>query len=229
MGARKADTALNWTDDPAAAELLVRDPMALMIGFLLDQQVAMEVAFGAPEKLRQRLGGTLEARKIAAMDEAELVEAFLARPPLHRYPASMARRTRALARQIVDDYGGDPARIWSTAADAAEVSKRIARLPGFSANKARVIIGTLAKRLATPIPGWEEYAPDWFSLVDVDSKTALLQYRDIKRAAKAAGNWPPGKDSERKPRKKKPAASKPTAKKPAARKPSTRRPAARKR
>jgi len=224
MGARKADTALNWTDDPAAAELLVRDPMALMVGFLLDQQVAMEVAFGAPEKLRQRLGGTLDARKIAAMDEAELVEAFLARPPLHRYPASMARRTRALARQIVDDYGGDPARIWSTAADAAEVSKRIARLPGFSANKARVIIGTLAKRLAVPVPGWEEYAPDWFSLADVDSKTALLKYRDIKRAAKAAGNWPPGKDSERNPRKKKPAA-----KKPAARKPTTRKPAARKR
>src|ERR1700682_217002 len=150
MGARKADTALNWTDDPAAAELLVRDPMALMVGFLLDQQVAMEVAFGAPEKLRQRLGSTTHARHNSAIDAAPAGWCLLCPPT---------------------------APIWRTAADAAEVSKRIARLPGFSANKARVIIGTLAKRLAVPVPGWEEYAPDWFSLADVDSKTALLQYR----------------------------------------------------
>jgi uncharacterized HhH-GPD family protein len=218
MSARKGDAALHWTDDKAAAELLARDPMALLIGFLLDQQVPMEWAFGAPELLRRRLGGTLDARKIAAMDEAELVEAFLVRPPLHRYPASMARRTHALARQIVEGYEGDPARIWTTAADAAEVSKRIARLPGFSANKARVIIGTLAKRLGGPIPGWEEYAPDWFSLADVDSKAALLKYRDIKRAAKASGNWPPGKSAERKATAKKRAPKTPAARKPAARK-----------
>jgi uncharacterized HhH-GPD family protein len=180
--------------------------MALLVGFLLDQQVPMEWAFGAPEKLRQRLGGKLDARKIAAIDELALVEAFVRKPPLHRYPASMARRTQALAKQIVEDYGGDPARIWTTAADATEVSKRIAKLPGFSANKAAVIIGSLAKRLAMPIPGWERYSPSWFSLADVDSHAALLKYRDIKRAAKAAGNWPPGA-----------AAKKTTAKKPAAR------------
>ena len=206
MGARKADAALAWTDDRDAAKLLAKDPMALLVGFLLDQQVPMEWAFGAPEKLRQRLGGKLDARKIAAIDELALVEAFVRKPPLHRYPASMARRTQALAKQIVEDYGGDPARIWTTAADATEVSKRIAKLPGFSANKAAVIIGSLAKRLAMPIPGWERYSPSWFSLADVDSHAALLKYRDIKRAAKAAGNWPPGA-----------AAQKTTAKKPAAR------------
>ncbi len=206
MGARKADAALAWTDDRDAAKLLAKDPMALLVGFLLDQQVPMEWAFGAPEKLRQRLGGKLDARKIAAIDELALVEAFVRKPPLHRYPASMARRTQALAKQIVEDYGGDPARIWTTAADATEVSKRIAKLPGFSANKAAVIIGSLAKRLAMPIQCWEKYSPSWFSLADVDSHAALLKYRDIKRAAKAAGNWPPGA-----------AAKKTTAKKPAAR------------
>jgi uncharacterized HhH-GPD family protein len=218
MATDQADAALSWTDDRAAAELLARDPMALLIGFLLDQQVTMEWAFGAPELLRRRVGGTLDAGKISALDSEELVQAFLARPPLHRYPASMARRTHALARQIVDEYGGDPSRIWSTAADAAEVSQRIARLPGFSATKARVIIGTLAKRLATPIPGWEKYAPDWFSLADVDSKAALLKYRDIKRAAKASGNWPPGKGDDSKAAPRKPAAKKWTARKPTARK-----------
>ena len=212
MGARKADAALAWTDDRDAAKLLAKDPMALLVGFLLDQQVPMEWAFGAPEKLRQRLGGKLDARKIAAIDELALVEAFVRKPPLHRYPASMARRTQALAKQIVEDYGGDPARIWTTAADATEVSKRIAKLPGFSANKAAVIIGSLAKRLAMPIPGWERYSPSWFSLADVDSHAALLKYRDIKRAAKAAGNWPPGA-----------AAQKTTAKKPAARAKAARR------
>jgi uncharacterized HhH-GPD family protein len=203
MGAKKADAALAWTDDKDAAKLLAKDPMALLIGFLLDQQVPMEWAFGAPEKLRQRLGGKLDAKEIAAMDELALVEAFVAKPPLHRYPAAMARRTQKLAQQIVEEYGGDPARIWTTAADATEVSKRIAKLPGFSANKAGVIIGSLAKRLATPIAGWEKYSPSWFSLADVDSAAALVKYRGIKRAAKASGNWPPGKKAAAK---KKPAA-----------------------
>src|SRR5258708_30998350 len=191
MAPQKADKSLAWTDDDAAARLLARDPMALLIGFLLDQQVPMEWAFGAPETLRRRIGGKLDPKKIAAMDEMALVEAFVAKPPLHRYPASMARRTRTMAQRIVDDYGGDAAKIWTTAADASEVSRRIAKLPGFSANKARVIIGSLAKRLAVPIPGWEGYSPDWFSLADVDSKEALLKYRGLKRAAKASGNWPP--------------------------------------
>jgi uncharacterized HhH-GPD family protein len=197
MGTKKADAALAWTDDRDAARLLASDPMALMLGFLLDQQVPMEWAFGAPEKLRQRLGGKLDARKIAVMDELALVEAFVSKPPLHRYPAAMARRSQKLARQIVEEYGGDPAQIWTTAADATEVSRRIAKLPGFSANKAKVIIASLAKRLAVPIPGWEHYSPTWFSLADVDSHAALLKYRDIKRAAKASGDWPPGATSKK--------------------------------
>jgi uncharacterized HhH-GPD family protein len=184
--------ALPWTNDPAAARLLAEDPMALLIGFLLDQQVPMEWAFGAPYTLKQRLNGKLYARTLARIEPEKLVQAFVAKPPLHRYPASMARRTQKLAQQIVDDYGADASRIWAGATDAAEVSKRIARLPGFSAGKARVIIAVLVKQLGAEIPDWETFAPDWFSLADVRTKEDLLRYRDIKRAAKKAGDWPPG-------------------------------------
>jgi uncharacterized HhH-GPD family protein len=230
MTARKADATLPWTEDRAATELLARDPMALLIGFLLDQQVPMEWAFGAPETLRKRIGGKLDPGTIAAMDPAELVEAFVSKPPLHRYPAAMAKRTQTLARRVVEGFDGDAARIWTTAADANEVSKRIAKLPGFSANKARVIIGTLAKRLAVEVPGWEAYSPDWFSMADVDSKAALVRYREIKRAAKSAGDWPPGAGAKAGPKaeaKAKPKA-KPTAKKSSAKKSAAKRPAARK-
>lgn len=227
MTDRKADAALPWTEDRAATVLLARDPMALLIGFLLDQQVPMEWAFGAPETLRQRIGGKLDAGKIASMEPAQLVEAFVSKPPLHRYPAAMARRTQTLARLVVEDYGGDAARIWTTAPDAAEVSKRIAKLPGLSTTKAKVIIGTLAKRLAVEVPGWEEYSPDWFSMADVDSKEALVKYREIKRAGKAAGSWPPGTKTATK-RAKKSSAKKSSTKKSSARKSSARKSTARK-
>ena len=183
--------ALPWTDDPRAARLIARDPLALLVGFLLDQQVPMEWAFGAPERLRERLGGQLTARKIAALDPAKLEEAFVTKPPLHRYPASMAKRTQTLCQLIVDQYGGDPARIWNDGADAPMVVKRLAKLPGLSATKGRVIVGVLAKRLGSPLPDWESVAPDWFSMADVDTPEALLHYREIKRAAKKSGHWPP--------------------------------------
>ena len=191
MSTATRSRSLPWTDGVKAARLIAADPLALLIGFLLDQQVPMEWAFGAPERLRERLGGKLKARQIAAMDTEELVTAFVTKPPLHRYPASMAQRTQKLAQVLVDEYAGDPARLWSDGADAPAVVKRIAKLPGFSASKGRVIVGVLAKRLDTPVPGWEAVAPDWFSLADVDTPEALLEYREIKRAAKKSGNWPP--------------------------------------
>jgi uncharacterized HhH-GPD family protein len=189
---KASSRSLPWTDDPAAARLLASDPMALLIGFLLDQQVPMEWAFGAPHTLKQRLGGRLDARTLATIEPEKLVEAFVTKPPLHRYPAAMARRTQALAQQIIDEYDGDTSRIWRDASDAVEAARRIARLPGFSANKAGVILGVLAKRLGVGVPGWEEFAPTWFNLADVDTPEALIHYRDIKRAGKAAGDWPPG-------------------------------------
>lgn len=184
--------ALPWTDDKQAARLIAGDALALLIGFLLDQQVPMEWAFAAPQRLKERLGGRLKAKEIAAMDTGALVELFVAKPPLHRYPAAMARRTQKLCQVVVDTYGGDPRRLWSDGADAREVRRRMVKLPGFSDNKAHVVIAALAKRLGTPIPGWEELAPKWFSLADVDTPEALLHYRDLKRAARKAGKWPPG-------------------------------------
>jgi uncharacterized HhH-GPD family protein len=183
--------SLPWTNDEAAARLIAENPLALLIGFLLDQQVPMEWAFGAPETLRQRLGGKLDAAAIASMDPAALEEAFRTKPPLHRYPASMAKRTQTLCSLVVETYGGDAAAIWSDGADAATVQKRIAALPGFSANKGAVIVGVLAKRLDTRPAGWEAVAPEWFSLADVDTPEALLEYRAIKKEAKASGKWPP--------------------------------------
>ena len=184
-------TRLYWTDEKVAQRLVASDPLALLIGFLLDQQVPMEWAFAAPQRLKERLGGKLKAREMAAMDPEALIQAFVAKPPLHRYPASMARRTQKLAQVLVDEYGGDPRRTWNDGAEAEEVVKRIAKLPGFSAGKGRVIVAVLAKRLAIEVPGWERVAPEWFSLADVDSPEALLHYREIKRSAKKAGNWPP--------------------------------------
>lgn len=184
--------SLAWTDDPKAARLLAEDPLSLLVGFLLDQQVPMEWAFGAPYTLKQRLGGKLDAKTLATIEPEALVQHFLAKPPLHRYPAAMAKRTQKLAQMILEEYGSDASRIWKEAADAAEVSKRIAKLPGFSAGKARVIIAVLVKQLGAEIPGWEKFAPDWYSLADVRTKEELLEYRDIKRAAKRAGDWPPG-------------------------------------
>ena len=184
-------TRLYWTDDKTAQKLVASDPLALLIGFLLDQQVPMEWAFAAPQRLKERLGGRLKAKEIAAMDPEALVQPFVAKPPLHRYPASMARRTQKLCQLLVEEYGGDPRRVWNDGADADEVVRRISRLPGFSAGKGRVIVAVLAKRLGTEVPGWERVAPEWFTLADVDSPEALLHYRELKRAAKKAGNWPP--------------------------------------
>ncbi|MFY9615227.1 MAG: HhH-GPD-type base excision DNA repair protein [Candidatus Dormiibacterota bacterium] len=191
--------SLAWTDDPEAAKLLAADPLALLVGFLLDQQVPMEWAFGAPYTLKQRLGGKLDAGTLATIEPEKLVQDFLAKPPLHRYPAAMAKRTQKLAQVIRADYDGDASRIWREAADAGDVSKRIAKLPGLSVGKARVIIAVLVKQLGEDIPGWEKLAPDWYSLADVRTKADLLQYREIKRAAKRAGDWPPG-SGRKKPR-----------------------------
>jgi len=191
MATHVADATLPWTNDAEAAALIAHDPLALLIGFLLDQQVPMEWAFGAPHTLKERLDGKLDARGIAEMEPATLEAAFRAKPPLHRYPGSMAKRAQTLCRIIVDEYRGDAANIWSAGADAAEVERRIARLPGFSKNKAQVIIGVLAKRLGTQLPGWEEHSPTWFNLADVDSPEALAWYRELKRAGKKSGSWPP--------------------------------------
>ena len=173
-----------WTDNPAANELLESDPLALLIGMVLDQQVKMEKAFGGPYELKQRLGG-LDARKIARMDPDKLDRVFRERPALHRFPGTMARRVQAMTRAVVDDYGGDAAAIWRDAKDGDELAARISKLPGFGDMKTRILVSILAKRFGVKPRGWEKHAATWHSVADVDSPESMAKARDVKREMKA--------------------------------------------
>lgn len=177
-------TDLPFTGDPDADRLLAEDPLALLIGFVLDQQVTIQTAFRAPLELRRRLG-RLDAATIAGLDEASLVAAFSARPALHRFPATMARRVGELARLVVERYDGDAARIWATASDAAELERRLRELPGIGPTKAKAVLAVLVKRLGVRPPGWEAAVPPYPTLGDVDSPEALAAYQASKRAARA--------------------------------------------
>jgi uncharacterized HhH-GPD family protein len=176
---------LHFTGDPEADRLLVAEPLALLIGFELDQQVQLQKAFSGPLELKRRIG-TLDAAAIAAMDPAVLDEAFRRRPALHRFPGNMARRTQDLAAVIARDFGNDASRVWSEARDGADLERRLLSLPGIGEMKARTLIGILGKRLGVRPPGWQDAAPDHPSLADVDSPEALRAYQDGKRAYKAA-------------------------------------------
>jgi uncharacterized HhH-GPD family protein len=180
------------TGNPDADELLVSDPLALVIGMLLDQQVPMEWAFSSPYRLKERLGGELDAGKIAAMDPAEFEEIFRRKPGLHRFPGSMGKRVYALAQHIVDRYDGEADHIWTTAGSAEELFARLRALPGFGDEKARIFLALLAKRFDAAPPGWETYAAPFGdatprSVADIDSADALLRVREFKRAKKAEG------------------------------------------
>src|SRR5205823_4976414 len=128
-----------WTQNEAANELLENDPLALLIGMVLDQQVKMEKAFGGPYELKQRLGH-LDVREIAAMDPDKLDKVFRERPALHRFPGNMARRVQAMCAAVVKDYGGDAASIWRDARSGDELAARISQLPGFGEMKTRIMV-----------------------------------------------------------------------------------------
>ena len=180
------------TGDPAANRLLAEDPLALVLGMLLDQQVPMEWAFLSPYRLRERLGGSLDAESIAAMDPAALEAAFKGPPALHRFPGSMAKRTLELSRHLVERYDGDAARIWTGASDAGDLHRRIRELPGYGDEKARIFLALLAKRFGRAPKGWEEFAGPFAdatprSVADIDSPEALQRVREFKKAQKAKG------------------------------------------
>jgi uncharacterized HhH-GPD family protein len=178
--------SLPFSGDPAADELLARDPLALLIGFVLDQQVSVQKAFSGPLELQRRLGG-LDARSIAAADPADLEAVFRAQPALHRFPANMARRTQELCVAVAERYGGDAARIWGEAADGPDLEARLLDLPGIGAMKAKTLLAILARRYGLRLPGLQELLPDHATLGDVDSPEALAAYQAQKRAAKQAG------------------------------------------
>jgi uncharacterized HhH-GPD family protein len=175
---------LHYTGDAAADALLARDPLALLIGFVLDQQVTVQKAFGGPLELQRRLGG-LEAAAIAGMDPAALDAVFRARPALHRFPGNMARRVQELCAAIVRDHGGDASRVWTGAVDGRDLERRLLALPGIGEMKAKTLIAVLGKRLGVRPAGWESVAPDHPTLGDVDSPEALARYQEGKRAYRA--------------------------------------------
>jgi uncharacterized HhH-GPD family protein len=157
-----------------------------MVGMLLDQQVPMEWAFGAPKLLAERLSGPLDPPSIAKIDPDALEVIFRDKPALHRYPGSMAKRTHTLAVYLVDNYGGRAEAVWEDAADGAELLERVNALPGYGTDKARIFVGLLGKRLGVRPPGWEKAAADWASIADVDSYERIGEIREQKKAAKAA-------------------------------------------
>jgi uncharacterized HhH-GPD family protein len=177
--------SLPFTGDPEADALLVADPLALLIGFALDQQVTLQKAFSGPLELSRRIGG-LDAKRIAAMDPDELDKAFRDRPALHRFPGNMAKRTQELCAYLVERYDGHADRIWRQAKDGADLHARLLDLPGFGPMKAGTLVAILGKRLGLAPAGWEAYAPQHMTLGDVDDPESLRRYQDGKRAMKAA-------------------------------------------
>ena len=184
-------SALPLTGDPPADALLEQEPLALLIGMLLDQQVPMERAFHSPYELKERLGGRLDAAEIASMDAEELAAVFRGPPALHRYPGSMAGRAQDLCRVLVERYEGSADRVWSEAATGQELLANLRALPGFGEQKARIFVAVLAKRMGVTPPGWEEAAGAYSlvghrSVADVDGPEALAAVREHKKALKAA-------------------------------------------
>lgn len=175
---------LPFTGNDEADALLAADPLAMLIGFALDQQVTVQKAFAGPLELRRRIG-TLDAAAIATMDPEALETAFRTPPALHRFPGNMAKRVRDLCAAIADGYGGDASRVWTGAADARDLRARLMALPGIGEMKAATILALLAKQLGVRPAGWEAEMPDHPTLGDVDSAEALAEYQAGKRAHKA--------------------------------------------
>jgi len=183
--------------DLAADALLSEDPLALLIGMVLDQQIPLERAFSSPRDLKDRLGGTLDAAQMAAMSPGELVSAFCQRPALHRFPAANAGRVQALCRIVANRYGGDAASIWETAATGAELLARVKALPGFGEQKARIFVALLGKQLGARPDGWREACQPFgqegtsLSVADITGPESLGRVRahkaQLKARAKQAG------------------------------------------
>ena len=174
--------ALHFTDSDEANELLARDPLALLIGFALDQQVPVPTAFSGPLKLKQRIG-RLDAREIAGMDPERLEAAFRERPAIHRFPGAMARRVQELCAVVAEEYGGRAERIWTEARDADDLRGRTGALPGFGQMKITGLGSVLALRFG--VEAAQELVPDHPCLGAVDSREALAEYQAAKRAHKA--------------------------------------------
>ena len=178
--------------EPEANELLSRSPLALLIGMLLDQQVPLERAFSAPLDLVRRLGHEPTAAELADFEPDALARIFSERPALHRYPRAMAARVQDLTRLIVDQYNGDAAQVWQTAATGAELLKRVGSLPGFGEQKAKIFVALLGKQLGVQPKGWREAAGTFgaegshMSVADIFDADSLARVRSYKQGLKEA-------------------------------------------
>jgi uncharacterized HhH-GPD family protein len=184
-------TRLHITQDDAADALLASDPFALLVGMLLDQQFPMERAFAGPYVIAGRMGtDRLDPSAVAAADPDEFAAIMAGPPAVHRYHTSMAGRVQALARHVLEVYGGDAAALWRDVADGGELFRRVRGLPGFGDQKARIFVALLGKQFGVRPPGWEEAAGDYAapgrrSVADVVDATTLQEVRDYKKAMRA--------------------------------------------
>ena len=174
---------LHFTDSDEANALIAQDPFALLVGFVLDQQVPVPKAFSGPLVLRERVG-SLDAGAVAA---ADLEPIFRERPAIHRFPGAMAERVQAMAAHVAERYDGYAARVWTDAATPEELKANLEALPGFGEMKVKALAAVLAKRFGVAVA--ETLVPDHPTLGDVDSKESLLRYQAAKRAYKTGGTW----------------------------------------
>jgi uncharacterized HhH-GPD family protein len=175
--------ALYFTDSDEANRLIATEPLALLIGFAIDQQVTVQQAFTGPLKLRERVG-TLDARAIAELDPATLEAAFRTAPAIHRFPRAMAERVQELCQVVADEYDGQAERIWTEATDAADLRKRIGALPGFGKMKITGFGSVLALHFG--VDAAQELVPEYPCLGKINSAEDLAEYQAAKRAHKAA-------------------------------------------
>ncbi|MCL4422285.1 MAG: Fe-S cluster assembly protein HesB [Actinobacteria bacterium] len=188
---------LHIAQDDEADSLLSRDPLALLIALVLDQQIPLERAFRSPLDLSMRLGGQLDAGAMAAMPPDEMKAIFSIKPALHRFPSSMASRVQELCRVVAQDYGGDASMIWKTARSGQELVERVAKLPGFGVQKAKIFTALLGKQMGVKPKGWQQAcepfgeAGTYRSIADIDSPGSLAAVRQYKLAMKAAAGASP--------------------------------------
>jgi uncharacterized HhH-GPD family protein len=172
--------------------LISEDPLALLVGLVLDQQIPLERAFSAPLDLKHRLGGRLDAEEIAGMDPEALAKVFAERPALHRFPAANAKRVQELCRILVDEYQGDASGVWTGATSGEDLLRRLKALPGFGEQKARIFVGFLGKQMGIRPDGWQEAAGKfgqpgtYMSIADIIDPESLGRVRAYKQQLKAA-------------------------------------------
>ena len=187
-----AARTLTIAQDKAADALLAKDPLALLVGMLLDQQFPMERAFAGPHLIAERLGvDRLDAAQIASYDPDKFTALMTGPPAVHRFPGSMGQRIQDMCRILVDEYDGDAAQVWKGVKDGLELRKRIEALPGFGAQKAKIFVALLAKQYGAAPKGWQEAAGDYAldghrSVADVTSAESLAKVRAYKQEMKAA-------------------------------------------